>query len=260
MHRAVTTTESVQFGLPKEVDANVAMPMQSDLRIGSHLMKQKLRGNKKFPLIVELEPLFACNLKCAGCGKIQQPRRSLKQRMPVEQAVAAVEECGAPMVSIAGGEPLMHPQIEVIVQRADKTKEVRVPVHERACCCPSISTSSRRTATSLGDAHRRAARASRRGGVQRRRLRRGRHGDQVGPGNAASRSTTNTTFFNTDTPQTVIEVLDFLNDELQRRQHADLARLRVREGARPGALPGRAADPRAVPQGLRRTSGARSGG
>ena len=68
----------------------------------------------KFPLIVELEPLFACNLACAGCGKIQQPASVLKQRMPVEQAIAAIEECGAPMVSIAGGEPLMHPQIDVI--------------------------------------------------------------------------------------------------------------------------------------------------
>ncbi|GAB3896354.1 hypothetical protein GCM10027612_50630 [Microbispora bryophytorum subsp. camponoti] len=65
---------------------------------------------------MELEPLFACNLKCAGCGKIQHPAGVLKQRMPVEQAVAAVEECGAPMVSIAGGEPLMHPQIGEMVE------------------------------------------------------------------------------------------------------------------------------------------------
>src|ERR1700710_807911 len=94
----------------------MAMPMRQNLRIGSYLFKQKLRRTEKFPLVLELEPLFACNLKCAGCGKIQQPASLLKQRTPVEQAVGAVRECGAPVVSIAGGEPLMHPQIEVIVR------------------------------------------------------------------------------------------------------------------------------------------------
>src|SRR6201995_5978575 len=93
------------------------MPLRQSLRVGSYLMKQKLTRNKKSPLLVEREPLFACNLKCAGCGKIQQPHTILKQRMPVEQAVAAVEECGAPIVSIAGGEPLMHPQIDEIVRQ-----------------------------------------------------------------------------------------------------------------------------------------------
>ena len=93
------------------------MPLRQSMRVGSYLMRQKLTGTKKFPLLVELEPLFACNLKCAGCGKIQQPHTLLKQRMPVDQAIAAIEECGAPMVSIAGGEPLMHPQIDEIVRR-----------------------------------------------------------------------------------------------------------------------------------------------
>src|SRR6202142_573195 len=101
----------------------MSVSMRQSMRIGSYLMKQKLSRNKKFPLIVELEPLFACNLKCAGCGKIQQPHTVLKQRMPVEQALAAVEESGAPMVSIAGGEPLMHPQIDVIVAELVKRKK-----------------------------------------------------------------------------------------------------------------------------------------
>src|SRR6201994_4250367 len=95
----------------------MAMPFHLTVKLGTYLMKQKLRGVKKFPLIMELEPLFACNLKCAGCGKIQQPASLLKQRMPVEQALAAVEGSGAPMVSIAGGEPLMHPQIDQIVRQ-----------------------------------------------------------------------------------------------------------------------------------------------
>src|SRR5712675_3074538 len=99
------------------------MPLRQNLRLGAYLAKQKLRGVKKFPLLVELEPLFACNLKCAGCGKIQQPHTLLKQRMPVEQALAAIEECGAPMVSIAGGEPLMHPQIDVLVSELIKRKK-----------------------------------------------------------------------------------------------------------------------------------------
>ena len=95
----------------------MTMPLRQSVRIGTYLLRQKIRGRTKFPLIVELEPLFACNLKCAGCGKIQHPANVLKQRMPVEQAIAAIEECGAPMVSIAGGEPLMHPEIDEIVRR-----------------------------------------------------------------------------------------------------------------------------------------------
>src|SRR4051794_31699439 len=100
------------------------MPLRQNLRLGAYLAKQKLRGVEKFPLVMELEPLFACNLKCAGCGKIQQPHTLLKQRMPVEQAVAAVEECGAPIVSIAGGEPLMHPQIDEIVRQLLARKKI----------------------------------------------------------------------------------------------------------------------------------------
>ena len=69
----------------------MTMPLRQSMRIGAYLMRQKLSRKDKFPLLVELEPLFACNLKCAGCGKIQQPHTVLKQRMPVEQALAAIE-------------------------------------------------------------------------------------------------------------------------------------------------------------------------
>src|SRR5690349_24325562 len=99
------------------------VPLRQSARIGWYLARQKLRHRDKFPLIVELEPLFACNLKCNGCGKIQHPHDVLRQRMPVEQALAAIEECGAPMVSIAGGEPLMHPQIDVLVAELIKRKK-----------------------------------------------------------------------------------------------------------------------------------------
>src|SRR3984957_11338408 len=99
------------------------MPLRQSLRVGTYLMRQKITRKDKFPLLVELEPLFACNLKGGGCGKIQQPASLLKQRMPVEQAIGAIEECGAPMVSIAGGEPLMHPQIDQIVGELIKRKK-----------------------------------------------------------------------------------------------------------------------------------------
>src|SRR5438045_6350471 len=100
------------------------MPLRQSLRVGSYLMRQKLAGNEKFPLLVELEPLFACNLKCAGCGKIEQPASLLKQRMPVQQALDAIAESGAPMVSIAGGEPLMHPDIDEIVRQLLRRKKI----------------------------------------------------------------------------------------------------------------------------------------
>src|SRR5919199_5513413 len=101
----------------------MAIPLRQNLKIASYLMQQKMKGREKFPLIVELEPLFACNLACAGCGKIQHPKDVLKQRMPVEQAVGAIDECGAPMVSIAGGEPLIHPEIHLIAAELVRRKK-----------------------------------------------------------------------------------------------------------------------------------------
>src|SRR2546421_4556053 len=95
----------------------MAVMFRQSARMGWYLARQRLAKRDKFPLLVELEPLFQCNLECAGCGKIQHPEHVLRRRMPVEQAVDAIEECGAPMVSIAGGEPLIHPEIDEIVRR-----------------------------------------------------------------------------------------------------------------------------------------------
>src|SRR5437667_10054755 len=92
----------------------MGVPIRQGARMGFYLMRQRLAKRDKFPLLVELEPLFQCNLECAGCGKIQHPEHVLRRRMPVEQAVAAIEESGTPMVSIAGGEPLIHPEIHII--------------------------------------------------------------------------------------------------------------------------------------------------
>src|SRR5213592_3876153 len=101
----------------------MAISMRQQLRVGTYLMKQKLKRTERFPLLVELEPLFACNLACAGCGKIQYPAHILKQRMPVDTALAAIEESGAPMVSIAGGEPLIHPEVHVIAKELIRRKK-----------------------------------------------------------------------------------------------------------------------------------------
>src|ERR671922_1003271 len=97
--------------------------VRQSLRVGGYLMKQKLARREKFPLLVELEPLYQCNLACSFCGKIQHPEHILRKRMPVEQAVAAIEESGAPMVSIAGGEPLVHPEVHVIAEELIRRKK-----------------------------------------------------------------------------------------------------------------------------------------
>ncbi len=94
----------------------MAIQLQQAIEVGKYLVMQRLRGRKRFPLTLMLEPLFRCNLACSGCGKIQHPTEILKQNMTPEQCFAAVEECGAPVVAIPGGEPLLHPQIDEIVR------------------------------------------------------------------------------------------------------------------------------------------------
>jgi hopanoid biosynthesis associated radical SAM protein HpnH len=86
------------------------------LIVGSYVVRQQLAGRKRYPLVLMLEPLFRCNLACAGCGKIDYPDEILNQRISVDDALAAVDECGAPVVSIAGGEPLLHKELPQIVK------------------------------------------------------------------------------------------------------------------------------------------------
>jgi hopanoid biosynthesis associated radical SAM protein HpnH len=191
----------------------MSMPMRQSIRLGAYLVKQKVLRREKFALLVELEPLFACNLKCAGCGKIAHPASVLKQRMPVEQAVGAIEESGAPMVSIAGGEPLMHPQIDEIVrQLLDRGKIVflctnAVLLHRHLHKFkPHRNFSWMVHIDGLRERH--DASVSKKGVF-----------DQAVAAikmaqDAGFRVMTNTTFFDTDSPQDVIDVLDYLNDEL----------------------------------------------
>ena len=194
----------------------MAIPMRQSARIGWYLFSKKIRRVEKFPLIVELEPLFACNLKCHGCGKIQQPHDLLRQRMPVERAVAAIEESGAPMVSIAGGEPMMHPQIDDMVNELVKRKKY-------VYLCTNAELVRKRWDKFDFTPSPYFAFAIHIDGL------RDRHDESVAKEGVFDeavaaitflkekgfRVTTNSTFFNTDTPQTIIDVLNFLNDEVK---------------------------------------------
>src|ERR1700759_4381321 len=94
----------------------MGVPVSQMWTVATYVLGQRLKGRQRYPLVLMLEPLFRCNLACAGCGKIQYPAHSLKKTLPPEQCLEAVEECGAPMVSIPGGEPLLHPQLKEIVE------------------------------------------------------------------------------------------------------------------------------------------------
>ena len=192
----------------------MSIPVRQSARIGAYIFKNKIKGVKKFPLIVELEPLFACNLSCPGCGKIQHPASVLKQRMPVEQAIGAIEESGAPMVSIAGGEPLMHPQIDEIVRQLIKKKKF-VYLCTNALLLPKHLHKFKPSPYFSWVVH-----------IDGLEKRHDEAVDKVGGFQGAVdaiklakekgfKVNTNSTFFNTDTPQAVIDVLDYLNDELK---------------------------------------------
>jgi len=190
------------------------VPLRQTARVAGYLAWQRLRRREKFPLVVELEPLFQCNLACAGCGKIQHPDHVLRRRMTVEQAVDAIEECGAPMVSIAGGEPLIHPEIDVIASELVERKKF-------VYLCTNAILMERKLdqfspgpyfawAVHLDGLRERHDQSVEREGVF----------DKAVPAIRAAqargfRVTTNTTFFTHDSPSTVRQVLDFLNDELK---------------------------------------------
>ena len=94
----------------------MAIPFFKEIKIGAYLLSQKIRGRQRYPLVLMLEPLFRCNLACAGCGKIDYPDPILNKRLSVQECLDAVDECGAPMVAIPGGEPLIHREIDAIVR------------------------------------------------------------------------------------------------------------------------------------------------
>jgi hopanoid biosynthesis associated radical SAM protein HpnH len=184
------------------------------MKIGSHLLRQKLKGAKHYPFIVEIEPLFACNLSCPGCGKIQHPTDILRKRLSLEDILEAVRESGTPMVSIAGGEPLLHPDMERIVAEL-----IRRKIYVYLCTNAVLL---RRRLERFEPSHffswvvhidgmkERHDAAVDRDGVFDEAVAAIREAKEKG-----FRVTTNSTFFNTDSPKTVRDVLDFLNDDLK---------------------------------------------
>src|SRR5579871_693981 len=182
--------------------------------MSAYLAKQRLKKNERFPLIVELEPLFACNLACPGCGKIQYPTEVLRQRLTPDDAIGAIEECGAPMVSIAGGEPLLHPQINEIVDGLIARKRF-------VYLCTNAVLLRRKMdrfkpspyfswVVHLDGLRERHDEAVDRPGVFDEAVAAIKEAKARG-----FRVTTNSTFFSTDSPKTVRSVLDFLNDDLK---------------------------------------------
>jgi hopanoid biosynthesis associated radical SAM protein HpnH len=101
----------------------LSIPIGQVVRVGAYVLKQHLAGRKRYPLVLMLEPLFRCNLACGGCGKIDYPAPILNQRLTVKEALDAVDECGAPVVAIAGGEPLLHKEMPEIVRGILKRKK-----------------------------------------------------------------------------------------------------------------------------------------
>jgi hopanoid biosynthesis associated radical SAM protein HpnH len=191
----------------------MGVPLRQMLRVGIYLMRRRFAGREKFPLLVELEPLFACNLACAGCGKIQYPSDVLKRRMSVEDALRGIEESGAPMVSIAGGEPLIHPEIHVIAAELIRRKKFVYLCTNGLLLRRKLSLFEPSPYFSwvihMDGLRERHDASVCRDGVFDECV------DAIREARAQGfRVTTNSTFFNTDTPGTVSEVLNFLNDDL----------------------------------------------
>ncbi|HWF24927.1 MAG TPA: adenosyl-hopene transferase HpnH, partial [Solirubrobacteraceae bacterium] len=192
----------------------MSVPLRQSVRLGAYIARQRLARRERFPLLVELEPLYQCNLECAGCGKIQHPDHVLRRRMPVDQAIAAIEESGAPMVSIAGGEPLIHPEIDKIAGELVRRKRF-------VFLCTNALLMEKKM--ELFEPSPYFAWAVHIDGLRERHdasvCREGVFDKAVSAIRAAQRAgfrvTTNTTFFTHDSPDTVRKVLDFLNDELR---------------------------------------------
>jgi hopanoid biosynthesis associated radical SAM protein HpnH len=192
----------------------MAVPLRQSAKVGAYILAQRVRRRDKYALVLELEPLYQCNLACAGCGKIQHPDHVLRRRMPVQDALSAVEECGAPVVSIAGGEPLVHPEIDVIAGELVKRRKFVY------LCTNALLLEKKMDrfepspyfawAVHMDGLRERHDHSVCRDGVFDKAVEAIRAAKRRG-----FRVTTNTTFFSDDTPQTVREVLDFLNDDLE---------------------------------------------
>ena len=215
----------------------------ADVDGGELCAAAELAGRKRYPLVLMLEPLFRCNLACAGCGKIQYPAHVLKMNLTPEQCFKAVDECGAPMVSIPGGEPLMHPEIDEIVEGLVARKKY-IYLCTNALLLKEklhLFKPSKYLTFSVhmdGQKEHHDFSVCREGGYElavegiREAVKRG------------FRVTTNTTLFDGADPKSVREFLR-RNDGARRRRHDAFARLFLRQSARPAALPRHARAPAA---------------
>jgi hopanoid biosynthesis associated radical SAM protein HpnH len=192
----------------------MSIPWQQKMAVGKYLFDKKMHGEDKFALVLQLEPLFQCNLACAGCGKIEHPEDVLRSRLTLEQCIGAVEECGAPIVSIAGGEPLVHAQIVDIVNELIARKRfiylcTNALLLEKKLdlFTPSVYFAWSVHVDGMRERHDQSV------------CREGVFDKAVAAIRAAKargfRVTTNTTFFSHDDPKSIRDVLDFLNDELE---------------------------------------------
>ena len=219
-------------------ELTMPVPMRQTARVGSYLMRQRLARREKFPLSSSSSRSFSATSPAAGCGKIQHPDHVLRRRMTVEQALGAIEESGAPMVSIAGGEPLIHPEIHVIASELVARKRF-------VYLCTNALLMERKLENFTPSPY--FAWAVHMDGLRERHdasvEREGVFDKAVAAIRAAKargfRVTTNTTFFTHDSPSTVRAGPRLPQRRARGRRHDDLAGLRLREGARPGALPRR---------------------
>jgi hopanoid biosynthesis associated radical SAM protein HpnH len=192
----------------------MAITMRQNVRVAGYVLKQRLMRREKFALVLQLEPLYQCNLECAGCGKIQHPDDILARRLTVQQCVDAVEECGAPIVSIAGGEPLIHKEIDQIVNALVERKRFvylctnAILMRKKLdLFTPSPYFSWSVHIDGLRERHDESVC---REGVFDKAVAAVREAKRRG-----FRVTTNTTFFMQDSAKSIRDVLDFLNDDLQ---------------------------------------------
>lgn len=192
----------------------MAVTLRQSVRVGAYVVNQRWRRREKFPLVLQLEPLYQCNLACAGCGKIQHPDDILGRRLSVQQCIDAVEECGAPIVSIAGGEPLIHKEIHQIVAALLERKKF-------VYLCSNAILMKRKLdlfkpnpyfswSIHIDGVRERHDESVCRDGVFDKAIAAIQEAKKRG-----FRVTTNTTFFGQDDSLSVRAVLDYLNDETQ---------------------------------------------
>src|ERR1700682_6197126 len=192
----------------------MAVPLRQGVKVGAYVARQRMHKNEKFALVLQLEPLYQCNLACAGCGKIQHTDDILARRLTVQECIDAVEECGAPIVSVAGGEPLVHREIDQIVAALIERKRfvylcTNALLMERKLdkFTPSPYFSWSVHIDGLRERHDESVC---RDGVFDKAVSAVKEAKRRG-----FRAATKTTVFSTDSPGSVRRVLDYLNDELE---------------------------------------------